>query len=282
MDVLIDGAQGALRLRLEGRSRSRGAAPKWLRDAARFEVLGFQEGSTVVALEAPSIREAQPGLFAQGHLFQEFDPDLSSLQLFEESLGEALSGHSDSDLFDQPLLGVILTANRILRSGVEKIELREPGAAGVCLDSDHLQRVEHLIRQTPPDQRIRLAGRLDTIRHSDRMFTLILDDGQSIRGLAESVDPAQLAALFGQRAVVSGKAVFRPSGSVLRVEIDLLEPAGAGSAGWSQMPRPALGRLDPRPRPAPQGPRSGVNKIFGRWPGEESEEEVSRALEALS
>ncbi len=133
-----------------------------------------------------------------------------------------------------------------------------------------------------PDQRIRLAGQLDTIRHSDRMFTLILDDGQSIRGLAESVDPAQLAALFGQRAVVSGKAVFRPSGSVLRVEIDLLEPAGADSAIWSQMPRPALGRLEPRPRPASQGPRSGVNKIFGRWPGDESEEEVARALEALS
>ena len=130
--------------------------------------------------------------------------------------------------------------------------------------------------------RVRLAGQLDTIRHSDRMFTLILDDGQNIRGLAESVDPAQLASLFGQRAVVSGNAVFRPSGSVLRLEIDRLEPAGAESSVWSHMPRPALGRLESRPPIASQGPRSGVNKIFGRWPGKESEEEVLRALEALS
>ncbi len=80
--------------------------PKWLRDAARFEVLGLGEGSTVVTLEAPSVREAQPGIFAQGQLFHEFDPELSSLQLFEQSLGEAVAGRSESDLFDggEPLI----------------------------------------------------------------------------------------------------------------------------------------------------------------------------------
>ncbi len=236
----------------------------------------------MVALEAPSVREAQPDIFAQGSLFQEFDPDLSSLQLFQESMGEALSGRSDSDLFDEPLLGVILASKRLLRSGVEQIELRELGGRGVCLDSERLVGIERLIRETPPDQRVRLTGQLDTIRHSDRMFILILDDGQSIRGLAEKVDPNELATLFGQRAVVSGKAVFRPSGSVLRIEIDFLEPARADSDVWSQMPRPALGRMSRRPPPASQGPRSGVNRIFGRWPGEESEEEVLQALEALS
>ncbi len=237
----------------------------------------------MVALEAPSVREAQPELFAQGHLFQEFDPELSSLQLFEESLEEAVTGRSESDLFDQPLLHLIhYQFKKILRSGVEKIELFEPtGGVGVSVDGDRLHGIEHLIRQTPPDQRVRIAGQIDTIRHSDRMFTLILDDGQSIRGIAERTEPGQLAALFGQRAVVSGNAVFRPSGSVLRIEIDLLEAAGADSEVWSQMPRPALG-IERRPRPGRQGPRSGVSKIFGRWPGEESEENVLQALESLS
>lgn len=284
LDVLIDGTQGALRLRLEGRSRTRGAAPKWLQRAARFEVLGFAEGSTIVSLAAPSIQEAAPGIFAQGHLFQELDPEQSSLQLFEESLKEALSGRPESDLFDQPFLGAMLNFKKILGSGIESIELRDPanGASKVCVDTGRLQNVENLRRQTPPDQRIRLAGQLDTIRHSDRMFTLILDDGQSIRGLAERIAPQELAALFGQRAVVSGKAVFRPSGSVLRIEIDLLEPAGDDSAVWSHMPRPALGKIQGRPQLDAQGPRSGINKVFGRWPGEESEAEILQALEALS
>jgi hypothetical protein len=32
----------------------------------------------------------------------------------------------------------------------------------------------------------------------------------------------------------------------------------------------------------PQGPRSGINAIIGRWPGDESDEEAARALEELS
>jgi hypothetical protein len=32
----------------------------------------------------------------------------------------------------------------------------------------------------------------------------------------------------------------------------------------------------------PQGPRSGINAIFGRWPGDESDEEIMEALERLS
>jgi hypothetical protein len=32
----------------------------------------------------------------------------------------------------------------------------------------------------------------------------------------------------------------------------------------------------------PQGPRSGVNAIIGRWPGDETEEEIASALLELS
>jgi uncharacterized protein (DUF433 family) len=32
----------------------------------------------------------------------------------------------------------------------------------------------------------------------------------------------------------------------------------------------------------PQGSRSGVNAVIGRWPGEESDEEIAAALRELS
>ncbi len=271
-------------MRLEGRSRSRGKVPKWLQQAANFGVLGFEPGSTIVALEASSIQEALPQRFAQGHLFREFDPNRSSLDLFEESLGDALNGRGESDLYDQSLLGVILGFGRVLGSGIEQIEFGQSPNLDrlVKLDPERLRSVEQLKRQTPANQRVRIAGRLDTIRHSDGMFTLLLDDGQSIRGLAEKVEPHELAKLFGRRAMVSGTAIFRPSGSVLRIEIDRLEAAGTDSAIWSQMPRPAFGRTEAQPLLKKQGPRSGVNKIFGQWPGQESDEEIQQALEALS
>ncbi|MBI3099532.1 MAG: hypothetical protein HYY93_15095 [Planctomycetes bacterium] len=40
--------------------------------------------------------------------------------------------------------------------------------------------------------------------------------------------------------------------------------------------------LDPRTLMQPQGPKTGLNAIFGRWPGTESDEEVAAALEDMS
>ena len=40
--------------------------------------------------------------------------------------------------------------------------------------------------------------------------------------------------------------------------------------------------LDPATFWQPQGPHSGVNAIIGRWPGDETDEQIAAALEELS
>jgi hypothetical protein len=46
--------------------------------------------------------------------------------------------------------------------------------------------------------------------------------------------------------------------------------------------RPLVGRLDLKALHVPQGPDSGINAIIGKWPGDESEEEILALLEELS
>jgi hypothetical protein len=133
----------------------------------------------------------------------------------------------------------------------------------------------------PREQRVRVAGRLDTIRCSDRLFTLKLESGVTLRGIAEGVPPETLAGLFGKRVTVSAMATFRPSGRVLKLQADRIEPGGDDFSLWSVEPRPLWGAAEPSVR-QPQGPHSGINAIIGRWPGNESEAEISAALEVLS
>jgi hypothetical protein len=45
---------------------------------------------------------------------------------------------------------------------------------------------------------------------------------------------------------------------------------------------PLVRRLDLKALHVPQGPDSGINAIMGKWPGDESEEEILAALEELS
>ena len=114
------------------------------------------------------------------------------------------------------------------------------------------------------------------------MFALVLEGGETIRGVAdESVIPS-LAGHWGKTVIVSGLAIFRASGAVLRVEADGVEQFDGDLSIWSRAPRPVMQVMDSPTLFVPQGPRSGVNAIFGKWPGEEAEGEFETALEELS
>ncbi|HEX8619644.1 MAG TPA: hypothetical protein VF911_18835 [Thermoanaerobaculia bacterium] len=282
--VLLDATRGALRLRVEGRSTARGSLPAWLGGAADFEIVGIEAGSTLLVIEAPTLIEAAPALFAQQALFEPIDSSDSAFGVMEQTLRAAVDGRSDSDFFDQPLLSVFRRFDRVLSAGFSSIELTngKAGAERVVVDCDSVAAVDRLIRTTPEPQRTRVAGTLDTIRHSDRMFTLLVDDGKAVKGIADGFAAEQLAGLFGQRVTVAGTAFFRPSGSLLRIEADSIEAAGAEAAVWARVPAPLFRVADAPSLRQPQGLRSGVNAIIGRWPGDESEEELAAALKELS
>lgn len=83
--------------------------------------------------------------------------------------------------------------------------------------------------------------------------------------------------------MVAGTAHFTPAGGLLRIEADGIRAARPGEESlWGKRPRPLAKSQPATELRVHQGPRSGINAIFGRWPGEESDEEILDALEQLS
>lgn len=139
------------------------------------------------------------------------------------------------------------------------------------------------LRNTPRSQRVRIAGKLDAIRHGDRTFTLVLESGEKIPCVLAEGEPQVLAKLFGKVTVVSGTAQFGLSGTLLRVDADLLQPGGDEDlAMWSETPLPLFDVADARDLRRPQGPCTGINSIIGAWPGDETDDEVFDMLEEMS
>jgi hypothetical protein len=217
-------------------------------------------------------------------LFEPIDGSETAFGLMERTVALAADGRSESDLFDQPLLSTFRRFDRILAAGFSSIELTngDRARAPVVIDTGSIRAVDQLIRSTPAPQRARVSGTLDTIRHSDRMFTLILDGARAVKGIAEGVAAEQLAGLFGQSVVVSGTAVFRASGALLRIEAEAIEAADSDAEVWARTPTPLFQVMDAGGFRHPQGPRSGVNAVIGRWPGDETDEEITSALRELS
>lgn len=282
LNALVEGVRRATRLRVEGRSSAPGMPPAWLEKASAFMVVGFREGSTVVELEAPVVDDAIVERTGLGPLFEIPDRQSTGIGWLRESLDDALAGDAASDRYDGGLLEAISGWGRVLDHGITRIEFRNGTGSVSQIDDAALERAAGLKRSTPPPRRVRIAGRLEQIRHSDRAFTLILEDGVRVRGLAADVPPEVMGTLWGKKTTLSALAHFRPTGSLLRLEADHLEAAGDDFTLWAREPAPLFADTDEARLRQPQGPRTGINAIIGAWPGDETDEEILRALEELS
>lgn len=143
-----------------------------------------------------------------------------------------------------------------------------------------MQPVHPTVRQSSPkSRRVRVVGRLNMVQVSTRAFAIHLDDGTEVRGVLLDGDIVALRALVNERVLVLGRAVYRRSGRVLRLDADSVEPGAGLPPFWSQIPasleRPALAAARHR---EPQTSTSGVNAFFGKWPGPESEQELLALL----
>lgn len=287
MRVLPAAVRQSIRMAFAGRSTSPGRRHHWLDAASDIRFLGHSgDDDTILHFEAPPFGEAARTLYQQQE-FWSTRPDASDTGF--DSLGDVIcdvsAGNQDSERFDSPLLRRIARFEKGLDGAFQEMTItghRHGPSDPVILSKTVIETARKFVTSTPTPQRVRIVGSLDMIRASTQSFALKLDDGQEMRGVLVNGDIDRLAELFHHRVLVLGKSMFRPSGKVLRVDAEHVEPAGEESAIWSKMPMPGRGRLEVSELRQPQGPRSGIAAVIGKWPGDETDEQIKEALEEMS
>lgn len=285
--ALLEGARQATRLFIEGESTRKGPRPAWLDAACNVEVTGLTAGSAVVALEAPTLAESAPDRFGGAHqvsLFAEphrlVDSTNSAVDIFAGVLASVVRGDKEGVLADRALLDTCVRFARAARDDFEGVQLE--GIAGLdvplVVRRDDVAKIELLRDKTPGPRAVRMTGTLDTISATKSDVVLTLSDGSAVAARLDAHDSEQLKVLFGSRVVVSGMAQFRPSGKLLVIDIEHLGPARDVDAVFESAPKAAGA---PPASPLPQDETTGVSAFFGTWPGDESDEELLSALEAI-
>jgi hypothetical protein len=282
--MVSEGSRRALRMRVEGRSTAAGRIPDRLEPATEFDFLGLSEGSCVVSLEAPTLAQPASQTLGQGNFF--LDNAQTSIGLWSESLTDGLAGKADSDRFDGSMLAEFnKSLCRVFAHAVDSFEIRngKDAVPPLVVRREGIDKINQLRKQTPPPRRIRIAGKLDALEHSDHRLTLILAGGAKVPCWVGHIEEDRLRALWGKDVAISGIAVFRPSGKVLRVEVDAITPANVSDLEiWSFEPEPFEADVDLKALRKPQGPRTGASAVFGQWPGDESDEQIAAYLEEIS
>lgn len=285
---LHDTLQDAVRMGFLHSSRARGRISAALKNAADVRFRGHsagKSGATLLHFEVPTFGSVAGELFEQGQFWEDGPkPEQTSFELLGAALSDVCKRQKDSNRFDRGMLQRVGSYRRILRRGISRISLPDTSLADAgAIDEAVVQSASELCAATPVPRRVRVAGRLDLMGATQAVLKLDLKEGVFVTAIWEGAQPVEtLKDYFNRDVVIEGAGVFRPSGSLLRIDADAIGFAGAQDEFFRQLPAAqttpdyqTLARLRP-------GEKSPFTRIWGSIPAEESDEEFASAVAAFS
>jgi hypothetical protein len=294
---IVPAAAGAALLRLENslrgavevafrRSSAAGRRQQWLRDAGEVELADIQRtGKEEMAFffQAPLFGDVATEFFSQPSLFDDGPrEDETAFDVFCEAVADVMSSKTDSDKYD---IGLLKRFAKFETSVFERevieivVECRGmPSAPANRLSKAFPQRAKELYQRTPEPSRVRVAGRLDMIQASTLAFSLVLPNGEKVRGVWKGNDFETLRKLVNSDVVATGTAIFRPSGALLRIDAEALTPQRDSDRFFAVVPVPTGGKMDLRSLVREQATRGGMPGIWGKVPAEETDDEFLAAI----
>lgn len=281
-DTLLD----AVRMGFLHSSRPRGRVSNVLRGAANVRFLGHSgiEGDTLLHFAAPTFGSVAADLFEQRVLWDENPkPEETAFELLAAALHDVAGRRTDSSSFDPGLLRRIGRYKRVLSLGIDRISM--PDAArgqDERIDSEVVAAASELYAVLPMPRRVRVTGRLDVMAASRGLLKLAIRPGEVVAALWEGSTPIEsLREFFNRDIVLEGMGVFRPSGSLLRVDADAVEHASARDDFFRQLPTASINKDYRNAARLTPGERSVYAQLRGALAGSETDEEFEAALASL-
>jgi hypothetical protein len=277
----------ATSMAMRSRSTQKGKRPAWLERATDIRFVGLEgdgESSTLY-FEAPPLGEAAAEFYSQKDLF--WSPpsaEYTAFDLLGAALGDVESNDADSDRIDRPLLRRLLRFRHVFGGTFSSARFETPGRESdrkAHLDLLILRTAECLLDETPAPRQVRIVGKLDMVRASNQTFGLTLEGGQEVRGVLVDGSIEEMAPHLRKELLVFGRAVFRPSGRLLRVDADEFRPAQDSDRFFAKIPKPmSRARQKSKPRERERA-AEWLRSAMGKWPGDETDEQISQALGEL-
>jgi len=285
---LHDTLQDSVRMGFLHSSRPRGRIPRGIKAAADVRFIGHSQAddnATLLRFEVSPFGDVASDLFKQARLWDDMPtPDQTAFELLGAALDDIGTRREDSNRFDPGLLRRIARYNVMFRRGLSRIVLPDVSLPRPALfDTAVIQAAHALSDATPSPRRVRVSGRLDLMGVSQGIIKIHVADGAVVTALWDGEQPIDdLRSFLNRDVVCEGLGVFRPSGSLLRIDADAVAAAGPGDTGFAVVPRaPKVGDVR-RQLLLKSSETSAYRGLLGSIAPEESDEDFAAAIEAMS
>ena len=288
VEALLETAKRATRLLATGEGTGRGKAPRWLQEAADFTLTGLKPGSTILDIEAPTLRESAYEVFAIQDLLvnrtETCRPSLddTALDLASLAIREAQEDDPAGERFDGAVLEAILGFRNTAGGVRYEMTSRTSAHGNFLLDDSACARIEERLNSIPSSRAFIVSGRLDRIEHDAAKFRLIVDRSAPLLGKlsGEALDVELLRSLWGEQTTVAGMVHFKHNGQPRLIEARRIRRYKERDSLFQEMPsaevstRGVLTREETR-----KGRTADFMELWGTWPGEEPLDELLAQLD---
>lgn len=283
LSALTTCAERELRLLVEGSSVKTGRPPVWLEKAADFTLVGIREGSTVLDLEATVLEEVLGDKVRQEDMWVPAPAsDDTAISLVARSARDATTENMESDYYDAGVLSSLLDLRQFFRSHAKGLEVAsdDKPADAFYLDSEGLEKAEKVRVRLPEPAAFVVSGKLDLIEHSRRRFHVLLPDGQRLPGQIDEreLSHEELRTFWGRNVTLKGMVHFKPSGKIKLLEAQQIREKGPGEEIFARVPVVQTEAAFVAAYTQASEGRNWLSEVWGKWPGDESVEEVLEEL----
>lgn len=285
-DRLIRLSESTLLSFVEGNSTiKRGKQAEWLSKSLDFQLSGIKEGSTILEIEAPILKDTisnmQAPMFGD-HSIEEIAKN-SALGLGVIAFNQALSGKLDSSLLDKQLLKEMREFGTFLSKKGSTIEfITGKNNKPLKLKKESIEKIKAIEEKTPASIKTKVTGVLDMLKQSNNQLELIAGEKRIRAILSDKLKTNELKDFFGSELTVTGIAHFNPLGQITSLEINGFKSADKKEKYFEQVPKPLFEETDLKRISEVQKYKGystdKVKKITGELEVEESLEELLAAL----
>lgn len=238
------------------------------------------DGSTILTLEAENFQNipVQLDLFREKQELNMLTPMALVIQAFTAALSD-----DDNGMIDEPMIDELLKFRKFFQTDTEKVLLTNRSTIPeVEFTRKEIDKIENLFKKIPPPQKTTVAGVVDEMKYTREQVILTTADHKKIVVVVAKELFNGLKEFFGQQIAITGMAHFKPGGQLSYIKMESFNEADERMMKmFSKKPHKmsiqqqiALQiREGKKPNP--------IDEIFGKWPGNETDEEFEKMLKDL-
>lgn len=238
------------------------------------------DGSTILTLNADKFRNipVQLDLFREKQELNMLTPMALVIQAFTAALSD-----DDNGMIDEPMIDELVKFKKFFQTDTEKVLLTNRSTIPqVEFTRKEIDKIENLFKKIPPPQKTTVAGVVDEMKYTREQVILTTADHKKIVVVVAKELFNGLKEFFGQQIAITGMAHFKPGGQLSYIKMENFNEADERMMKmFSKKPHKmsiqqqiALQiREGKKPNP--------IDEIFGKWPGNETDEEFEKMLKDL-